>query len=89
VSPRVTAATPIAEWPVLLTRREVAIVLGRSERAMANACGQGLMWPPPITVNGFYQKPLRWAKGTVERYIAGELPAPKTRRACVMAKLSA
>lgn len=77
MTPRVTPSTPQADWPELLTRREVAILLGRSEHAMANQCGQGAAWPPPITVEGCYQKPLRWRKADLVAYVAGKLPAPK------------
>lgn len=78
MSPRVTAATPIEQWPLRLTVQEAAIVLGRSPHAMSNRITS--VWPPPVRDDNGIVKPIRFAKHVVVAYINGALPQPPRRR---------
>jgi len=78
MSPRITAATPIEQWPLRLTVQEVALVLGRSPKAMANAIARA--WPPPVRDEHGIVKPIRFAKHVLVAYITGALPKPQRRR---------
>jgi hypothetical protein len=79
MSPRVTAITPPADWPELMTRVEVAILLGRSPRSMANDVAARRVWPPPVIDEAGYVKPYRWRKDVIVRYVAGALPRERRR----------
>lgn len=78
MSPRITAATPIEQWPLRLTVQETAIVLGRSPHAMSNRIDA--VWPPPVRDEHGIVKPIRFAKHVVVAYINGALPQPQRRR---------
>lgn len=85
MTPRVTASTPPAEWPIFMTLREVAIVAGRSYRYLANRCSAGLMWPPPVSDEHGTLRPLRFKKELVQQALDGTLPRPR-RLALVTAR---
>jgi hypothetical protein len=53
-APRVTAATPYEQWPLFMTVHEVAIVSGRSYKALLNRMpsGRGV---PAVKVAGEYR----------------------------------
>jgi len=76
--PRITAFTPVAEWPLRLTVQEVAIVLHRSPHAMSNRIAS--VWPPPVHDDHGIMKPIRFDKAIVAAYINGALPRPQRRR---------
>ena len=76
--PRITAATPVEQWPLRLTIAEAAIILGRSAKAMTNQIHA--IWPPPVRDANGVVKPIRFAKHVLEAYINGNLPQPQRRR---------
>jgi hypothetical protein len=78
MTPRITAATPVEQWPLRLTVQEVALVLGRSAHALQNSIHAA--WPPPVRDDHGIVKPIRFDKRVVAAYINGELPRPQRRR---------
>jgi len=78
MSPRITAATPIEQWPLRLTVQEAALILGRSAHALSNGIDRA--WPPPVRDDNGIVKPIRFAKHVLVAYINGELPKPQRRR---------
>lgn len=76
-APRVTAATPYDEWPLFLTLQEVALVSGRSTKALQNRAGAGSIWPPPIADAHGALKPYRFHKHEVHGALTGTLPRPR------------
>ena len=78
MTPRVTPATPVDQWPLWLTVRELAILTGRAEKSLRSRTVSQL-WPPPVAdANGFI-KPYRFDKDVVARYMRGDLPRPRRR----------
>lgn len=74
---RVTASTPLADWPLFMTVREVAIVRGQSYGYLLDACQKGRMWPPPIADEHGVIKPYRFNKADVYAAATGALPRPR------------
>ena len=77
MSPRLTASTPVEQWPLFLSAREVAIVRGCSYKALLNALGKGTAWPPPVMDEHGYLKPYRFARTQVADALRGALPRPR------------
>lgn len=74
---RVTAAMTPEQWPWRLTTEEVAVVMGRSVRAVRNAVSAGTFWPPPIADETGFLKPYLFDRATVRAYLDGQLPRPR------------
>ena len=75
MKPRITASTPIDQWPEFLTPRELALGLGRSYRTVQAQLTRGTMWPPPISAkDGSFQKPYTFSRDTIARFKANALP---------------
>lgn len=73
MTPRITASTSPDLWPVYLTIREVALILGVSVRTIQNRCSRGAMDPPPVmTLKAQYRRPLRWKRDVVKRVCDGK-----------------
>ena len=74
---RVTASSPFQSWPLFMTVEEVAIVSGRSAKALRNAISAGRVWPPAISDEFGLVWPYRFHREQVRKALTGELPRPR------------
>lgn len=82
MKPRITSSTGPEQWPVLMNKHEVALVLGRSVRTLVAQCMAGRVEPPPITDRrGDFRTPFMWNREVVRRYCEGLSDAVRLRRA--------
>lgn len=77
MTPRVTASMDPEAWPRFMTSHEVAIVMGRSGKAILNACGTGRVWPPPVADTHGFIKPYRWDRALVLGVMTGTIARPR------------
>ena len=78
---RVTPSMPPSQWPWRMTTTELAVVMGRSPKAVMNAVSAGRFWPPPIAdTDGQFLKPYLFDRATVQGFLEGKLPRPRRVR---------